>query len=88
MHNGGSGPELSDRALLTSVEMDSSAQNTVELEQIISSLDAGYTGEDSQEINKPLWYKDVFLIDEEGIMSSRYPRTCTMFSWAPEQRRS
>jgi hypothetical protein len=30
MQNGGSGPELSDRALPTCVKMDSAAQNTVE----------------------------------------------------------
>jgi hypothetical protein len=58
---------VSDRALLACVEMDGSAQNTAELEQvIISSLDAGYTGEDGQAIIEPLWYKDVFSIDEEG----------------------
>jgi hypothetical protein len=37
----------------------------VELEQVISSLDAGYTGEDSQEVIESLQYKEVFLIDEE-----------------------
>jgi hypothetical protein len=66
MQNGGPGPELSGRALLTCVEMDGSAQHAVELEQAISSLEARYTGEDRQEIIEPLWNKDVFLIDEEG----------------------
>ncbi len=37
MQNGGSGRAFSDRALLTSVEMDSSIQNTVELEQAASA---------------------------------------------------
>ncbi len=46
--------------------MDSLAHNTVKLEQVISSLDARYTGEDNQEIIETLWYKDVFSIDEEG----------------------
>jgi hypothetical protein len=57
MQNGGSGLELSSRALLTSVEMDSSAQNTVELGQIISSLNAGHAGGDSKDVIEPLWYK-------------------------------
>jgi hypothetical protein len=40
--------------------------DSVELEQLLSSLDAGYTREDSQEVIEPLWYKDVFSVDEEG----------------------
>jgi hypothetical protein len=66
MQNGRSGPDMSSRALLPCVEMKCSAQDSVELEQVISSLDAGYTFEDSQDAIEPLWYKDVFLIDEEG----------------------
>jgi hypothetical protein len=49
------------------------AQDSVELEQVISSLDAGYTFEDSQDVIEPLRYKDVFLIDEEGNTVIKIP---------------
>ena len=73
MQNGGSGPDMSSRALLPCVEMKCSAQDSVELEQVISSLDAGYTFEDSQDVIEPLWYKDVFSIDEEGNTAIKIP---------------
>ena len=73
MQNGGSGLDMSSRALLPCVEMKCSAQDSVELEQVISSLDAGYTFEDSQDAIEPLWYKDVFLIDEEGNTVIKIP---------------
>jgi hypothetical protein len=78
MQNGGSGPELSDRALLTSMEMTSLAQNTVEPKkpEVISSLDSGYTGEDSQEVIVPLLYKYAFSIDEEGRTVIKIQRIC------------
>ena len=73
MQNGGSGPDMSSRALLPCVEMKCSAQDSVELEQVISSLDAGYTFEDSQDVIELLWYKDVFSIDEEGNTVIKIP---------------
>ncbi len=51
--NGGSGPDMSSRALLPCVEMKCSAQDSVELEQVVS-LDAGYIFEDSQDVIEPL----------------------------------
>ena len=66
VQDGGSGSGLSSRASLSPAEMNCSAQDTVELEQVIVSLDSGYTLEDSQEMIEPLWYIDVFSIDEEG----------------------
>ncbi len=75
MQNGGSGPDMSSRALLPCVEMKCSAQDSqaVEREQVISSLDAGYASEDSQDVIEPLWYKDVFSIDEEGNTVIKIP---------------
>ena len=64
---------MSSSALLQCVEMKCSAQDSVELEQIISSLNAGYTLEDSKEVIEPLWYKDVFSIDEEGNTVIKIP---------------
>jgi hypothetical protein len=53
--------------------MKCAAQDSVEHEQVISSLDTGYTFEDSQDVIEPLWYKDVFSIDEEGNTVIKIP---------------
>ena len=89
MQNGGSGPYMSSSAFLPCVEMKCSAQDSVEFEQVISSLDAGYTFEDSQDVIEPLRYKDVFLIDEEGNTVIKIPAHLhPMCSWVQEPRRS
>ncbi len=64
---------MSSRALLPCVEMKCSAQDSVERKQVISSLDTGYTFEDSQDVIEPLWYKDVFSIDKEGNTVIKIP---------------
>jgi hypothetical protein len=86
-----SGPEVSDRALLTCVEMAGSAQKTVELEQAMG-LAAGYRGEDSPKRDRAFVVQNAFLIDEEGRtviqLSQKYQRICTMYSLAQGCRHS
>jgi len=73
MLNGGSGAEDADRAFMSSVEMMLPRQTKVELKQVISSLNAGYT-EGEEEIEPvPLCYRDVLSIDEEGRTVIRIP---------------
>ena len=71
MRDGGSGAEVAGRAFQSSVEMMLTHQCGVELKQVISSLDAGYTGGEKE--IEPLWYRDVFSIDEEGRTILKIP---------------